>query len=66
MDRRVNHKRGGVEHSIRSTVDDRAGVVDLDQVGCFDQGECRAKGIYPECGRVDGITKSNVAGNTCC
>lgn len=65
MNRRVDHERRGIEHTVRTTVDDLAVVIDLDQVRFRYQRECTAKWVYPEGRRINGVSESDVAGDTC-
>lgn len=48
MDSRMDHKRGSVQHPVRSTVDNLTGMVNLDQIRGLHQLECRTEGIHPE------------------
>lgn len=60
----MDHESGRVEHAVGSAVDHLAGVVDLDQIGCLDQGERSAEGVHPESRWVDGVAKSDMTSNT--
>jgi hypothetical protein len=56
VDRGVNHVGGGVEEAAGAAIDDLTGVVDLDEVAGFDEGEGYAEGIDPEGCGIDGIS----------
>jgi hypothetical protein len=51
----MNHESRCVEQTIRSTIDDLAGMVDLNQIGSLDQRESSAEWIHPECRRVNWV-----------
>lgn len=55
MDGGMDHESGSVEEADGSSVNDFAGVVDLDQVRSLDQGEGNAEGIHPEGFRINGV-----------
>lgn len=65
VDGRMNHKRRGVEHAVRSAVDDFAVVVDQDQVGYLHLRECPAEGVHPEGGGIHGVAEGDVSGHAC-
>lgn len=61
----MDHERRGVEQPVRPAGDDLSFVVDLDQVGGFDQREGEAEGVYPEGRGVDGVAEGYVACYSC-
>ena len=65
VDGRMDHERRGVEQPVGPAGDDLSFVVDLDQVGGFDQREGEAEGVYPEGRGVDGVAEGDVACYSC-
>lgn len=65
MNRRVDHECRGIEHTVRTTVNDLAVVIDLDQVRFRHQRECTTERVYPEGLRINGVSESDVTGDTC-
>lgn len=58
VDRGVDHVGCCVQEPAWSAIDDFAVVVDKDEIGGFDQGECNAEWVDPECRRVNWVLKN--------
>lgn len=64
MDGRVDHKGGRIEQADLAALDNLALLIDANQIRGLDEGKGDAKGVDPEGVGLDGVAKSNVAGDT--
>lgn len=64
VDGGMDHEGCCVEHAVGSAVNHLAGVVDLNQIGCLDQGERSAEGVHPESRWIHGVAKSDMTSDT--